>query len=225
MNWMTVLIFLFVVGVAMPTGDLCAQIPVVDIVQKGVKKVIKAVDLKIQRLQNKTIWLQNAQKTIENKMQALKLFEIKDWVERQRELYADYYEELWKVKSVLTYSYKVKEVINIQLQIVKECKSAYSLFSKDEHFTTIELQHFQNFYSVILANSLSDLDQLYMVVSSYSLQITDGARLQQIDATVSKLQDILGDLRQFNNGNVQVSFQRAKDKFEIDQVRILYGLK
>ena len=70
---------------------------------KAIKKVIKAVDLQIQRLQNKTIWLQNAQKTLENKMAKLKLEEISDWVEKQRKLYDDYFQELWKVKSALTY--------------------------------------------------------------------------------------------------------------------------
>jgi glutamate racemase len=66
-----------------------AQIPVLEIIKAGVTKAIKAVDLKIQRLQNKTIWLQNAQKTMENAMSKLKLTEIGDWVEKQRKLYDD----------------------------------------------------------------------------------------------------------------------------------------
>ena len=43
------------------------QIPVLEIIKEGITKVIVAVDLKIQRLQNETIWLQNAQKVLENK--------------------------------------------------------------------------------------------------------------------------------------------------------------
>ena len=42
------------------------------IIKAGVKKAIVAIDLKIQRLQNKTIWLQNAEKILENKMSELK---------------------------------------------------------------------------------------------------------------------------------------------------------
>src|SRR5450759_1785832 len=72
---------------------------ILEIIKAGVKKVIKAVDLKIQRLQNKTIWLQNAQKTLENKMSELKLTQIGDWVQKQKTLYADYFDELWKVKN------------------------------------------------------------------------------------------------------------------------------
>src|SRR4051812_41102799 len=93
----------------LPVHKSEAQIPVLEIIKQAVTKVIKAVDLKIQRLQNKTIWLQNAQKTLENKMQELKLGEISDWVERQRKLYSDYYEELWKVKTAIAYYQKVRD--------------------------------------------------------------------------------------------------------------------
>mgnify|MGYP004106733677 CR=1 FL=1 len=62
-------------------------IAILEIIKAGIKKVIKAVDLKIQRLQNKTIWLQNAQKTLENTLSKLKLDEISEWTEKQKEQY------------------------------------------------------------------------------------------------------------------------------------------
>src|SRR5260221_13291276 len=82
----------------MPIQKTNAQVPILEIIKEGIIKVIVAVDLKIQRLQNKTIWLQNAQKTLENTMSKLRLDEIGDWVEKQRKLYADYFDELRKVK-------------------------------------------------------------------------------------------------------------------------------
>ncbi len=95
-----------------PASKTEAQI--LDWIKEATTKVIKAVDLQIQRLQTETIWLQNVQKTVENTMSKLKLDEISDWVEKQKELYADYFDELWKVKSVITYYYKVKEIIDKQ---------------------------------------------------------------------------------------------------------------
>jgi hypothetical protein len=53
--------------------EVRAQIPLAEVIKAGVKKVVKAVDLKVQRLQNKTIWLQNAQKVLENKLSKLRL--------------------------------------------------------------------------------------------------------------------------------------------------------
>ncbi len=40
--------------------------------------------------QGMTIWLQNAQKTLENQMSKLKLKEIGDWANKQKELYATF---------------------------------------------------------------------------------------------------------------------------------------
>lgn len=91
-----------------------AQDPITEIIKAGIVKVIKAVDLKIQRLQNETIWLQNAQKTIENELSKLKLEEIGDWVEKQRVLYADYFDELQQVKSVIVYYHRVKDITELQ---------------------------------------------------------------------------------------------------------------
>src|SRR6478736_3540813 len=71
------------------------------VVQQVIKAVIKAMDLAIQQLQNKTIWLQNAQKELENVMSKLQLDEITGWVDKQKKLYQDYYEELQKVKAII----------------------------------------------------------------------------------------------------------------------------
>ena len=202
-----------------------AQIPVLEIIKEGVKKVIKAVDLKIQRLQNKTIWLQNAQKTLENKMQELKLGEISGWVEKQRKLYADYYEELWKVKSAIAYYQKVEDIIEKQVQLVNEYKQAYALFKQDKHFTIDDIDYMGKIYLGIMDESLKNLDQLYLVINSFATQMSDAKRLELINNAGNNIEQNLTDLRRFNNQNVRLSLQRAKDQLEIDAVKALYGLK
>src|SRR4051794_21736271 len=102
-----ILIFFFMLNSLRPAG---AQDAIAEVIKAGIKKAIKAVDLKIQRLQTKTIWLQNAQKVIENTMAKVHLEEITGWVEKQRILYADYYSELWKVKSMIAYYDRIKEI-------------------------------------------------------------------------------------------------------------------
>ena len=211
--------------IALPVQRTEAQIPIAEIIKAAVTKVIKAVDLKIQRLQNKTVWLQNAQKTLENQMSKLKLDEISDWVERQRKLYADYYEELWKVKSVITYYQKVKDIIQDQVQLVNEYKQALILFKQDDHFTADEIKHMEEIYSGILNESLKNLDQLYLVINSFATQMSDAKRLELINTAGNNINQNLTDLRQFNSQNIRLSFQRVKDQSEIDVVKALYGIK
>src|SRR3954464_1577616 len=88
--------------IALPFKPVKAQDAIAEVIKAGIKKAIKAVDLKIQRLQTKTIWLQNAQKVIENTMAKAHLEEISGWAEKQRALYDNYYRELWKVKSMIS---------------------------------------------------------------------------------------------------------------------------
>ena len=99
------------IGFSLSLKPVYAQDPITEVIKAAIKKAIKAVDLQIQRLQNETIRLQNAQKAIENVLSKTKLEEISGWVEKQRKLFADYYEELWKVKEAVTYYRQIHDII------------------------------------------------------------------------------------------------------------------
>jgi hypothetical protein len=208
----------------MPMQKASAQIPIYDIIKKAIKKVIVAVDLKVQRLQNKTIWLQNAQKTLENKMSKLKLDEIKDWVEKQRKLYADYFEELRKVKSALANYKRAKDIIETQVAMVKEYKGAWALFRQDKNFTDEEIDYMYNIYTGMMDESLKSIDQLFLVINSFATQMTDGKRLEIINIVSDNVEQQFMDLKEFNNQNKLISLQRAAERGEIEYVRRLYGI-
>jgi hypothetical protein len=220
---------LAVVGLSMccmflPIQESKAQIPIVDIIKAAVKKVIKALDLQMQRLQNKTIWLQNAQKTLENKMSQLKLNEIKDWVEKQRKLYDDYFKELWKVKAALAYYNRVKDIIERQVQMVNEYKGAWTLFKQDKNFTAEELDYMYNIYTGMMDESLKSIDQLFLVVNAFATQMSDAKRLEIINTVSDNLEQQYVDLKDFNNQNKMLSIQRASELGEIEYVKRLYGI-
>lgn len=208
----------------LPTARTEAAIPIIQIIKEAVIKVIKAVDLMIQRLQTKTIWLQNAQKTIENEMSKLKLDEITDWVDKQKQLYADYFDELWKVKTIITYYYKVKEVIEKQKLLVQEYEKAFALFKQDKNFTADEIAYMEKVYSGILDQSIKNLDAIFMVVSSFETQMTDAKRIELINAAANEIETNFSDLRQFNQQNIIISLQRAKQQNDVNMVKKLYGL-
>ena len=201
-----------------------SQLPIAEIIKQGIKKVIIAVDLKIQRLQNKTIWLQNAQKAVENTMSKLKLEEISGWVEKQRTLYADYFDELSKVKSAIATYHRVKDIIDKQTALVNEYRSAWNLFRQDGHFTPDEISYMERVYSGILEESIKNLDQVFLVINAFATQMTDAKRMEIIDGVADNIEGNLADLRQFNDQNKILSFQRAAEQGDIDVLRKLYGL-
>ncbi|MDM8175996.1 conjugal transfer protein TraI [Olivibacter sp. 47] len=205
-------------GAAVPAAILA-------VIQAGVKRVIKAVDLKIQREQNKIIWLQNAHKTIENTLSKLKLDEITDWTERQRTLYADYFDEMWKVKSAISYYGRVRDMVQLQVDMVNEYQRAWNLFRQDDHFSPDELSFMEEVYNGMLEQSVKNLDQVELVIQAFSTQMSDAKRLETINAAKEVMEENLSDLRQFNRGNTLLSLQRARDRGDIDRVKQLYGIK
>ena len=201
-----------------------AQIPIMEIIKQAVTKVIVAVDLKIQRLQNKTIWLQNAQKVLENKMSELQLTEISEWVEKQRAQYAKYFDELWRIKTALAYYQRVKDIIEKQLQLVNEYKGAWALFKQDKNFTVDELDYMQEVYNGMMDESIKNLDQLSLVINAFVTQMSDAKRMEIINEVDHNLDENLNDIREFNNQNKMISLQRASEKGDIETVKKLYGL-
>jgi len=208
---------------ALPSGA-SAQLAIAEVIKAGVKKVIKAVDLKVQRLQNETIWLQNAQKVIENTLSKLKLGEISDWTERHRKLYAEYYEGLVKVKSVISTYKKIRELISTQQAIIQEYQWAISLFKKDKHFTADEILHMEEIYTGILKASVQNLDQVFVIINSFKTQMSDAARMELIDASAKAIEDNFNDLKAFNDENIVLSTGRAKSVLELNKLKELYGI-
>lgn len=225
MKKLIVCMWLVAVALLAPSNKVNAQDPIALVIKQAITKVIKAVDLKIQRLQNETIWLQNAQKVIENTMSKVKLDEITGWVEKQRTLYKDYFDELWRVKSIITYYHRIKEITEKQVRLVEDYKRAWALFRKDKHFTQEELTYMGQVYKGILDESVKNLDQLFLVINSFSTQMSDAKRLQIINSAAEKMESNYSDLKAFNQQGIMLSLQRAKATNNIDAVKQLYGIK
>lgn len=218
-----VIIMFMLMGLAPVRSE--AQTGILEIIKAGIKKVIVAVDLKIQRLQNKTIWLQDAQKVLENAMSELKLTQISDWVEKQRTLYADYFDELWKIKNAISTYQRIKDIIQKQVQLVNEYSKAFALSRQDKNFTSDEIDYMHQVYTGILDESVKNIEEIQMVINAFTTQISDGKRLEIINKASDNIVQNLADLRQFNQENIKTSLQRVKDKNDVDVVKKLYGLK
>lgn len=171
-----------------------SALPIAEIIRQGVIRVIVAVDLKIQRMQNETIWLQQAQQQMENVLSKTKLDEIADWSERQKELYGDYYQGLWKVKSALTQYQRIREITSTQKKILESYQKTWNLLVREGQFSPGELQLIQGKFGKILSQSIRNLDDLTSLLQSYTAQISDADRLERIHLMDSGMQRNYQDL-------------------------------
>lgn len=204
--FLVVMILLFV-------NQAHAQIPIIGTI---IAKVIKAIDLKIQKIQNETLWLQNAQKTLENNLHQIKLTEINSWSQKQKDLYADYFDELGQVKNAIATYVRVKDIISKQVLLVSEYKAAMAGSGQDISFTKV--------CSGILSESIKNLDQLQMVISPRTMQLSDAGRLEIIHNTDRKIDGLLTSLRQFVAFNDSTIQQRSMEQDDINRIKKLYGL-
>ncbi|GEP97697.1 conjugal transfer protein TraI [Chitinophaga cymbidii] len=202
-----------------------AQLVIVEAIKAVAKKVIRAIDLGVQKLQNSTIDLQNVQKQIENTLSKLKLNEISEWTNRQKELYQKYFEELRRVKAILSYYRQFSDILNIYKQLFEEYKRAYELVTQDNNFSPPEKEYIYSVYGGILEASISSVDDILTIMQSFTIQMSDAERLELISQTSKAMDEHLSALRQFNGRNQLLSLQRAKSQAEIETVKKLYGIQ
>jgi len=213
-----------IICLAVPLGKVQAQIPVVSLVSSAIKKVITALDLEVQRLQNQTIALQNAEAELENKMSLGNLNDISSTLNKEKNLYSSYYQELAQVKKVITDYDEVRQATQQQIELVSEYKTAYGLFQKDKNFSSAELSYMGTVYNGILKQSIQNLNEVVLAVTSLSTQMTDAERLLLVHKATGNMQKNLNDMREFNNGNMALTLQRAQENNDMQTVKQLYGI-
>ncbi len=202
-----------------------AQAVVGSVISSTVGRVIRAIDLKIQNMQNQTIWLQNAQKTLENQLSKLKLTEISDWSSKQKDLFGQYYQELWDIKSAIAYYSKISELTQKQVALVHSYNQAWGLLKADKHFSAGELAYMTKVYSGILEASVNDLDQILLVINANKTQMPDAKRMEIVNKAADHMDTNYNDLQQFNNQNAILSMQRASDENEVLNLKKYYGIQ
>lgn len=183
----------FLMGINQPSQ---AAIPIAEIIRQAVVKIIVAVDLQIQRLQNETIGLQQVQQKLENVLSESRLEDISSWSQSQKELYGDYYEGLWKVKNVLSQYHRIRDISETQAEMLRAYQKTWNLLISSGQFSMEELNLIQSRYGAILQSSVQNMGQLTELIKSFSIQISDGERLERIhllDRDMNKnFRDILG---------------------------------
>ena len=125
---------------------------------------------------------------------------------------------------VLTYYQRVKDIVEQQVQIVNEFKTAWALFKQDKNFTSDELDYMFGVYTGMMDESGKNIDQLFLVINAFVTQMSDAKRLEIINSVSGNVQQNLMDLKEFNEQNKMISLQRATEQGDIDYVKKLYGL-
>lgn len=201
-----------------------AQLPVIGIITGLAQKVVMAIDLHVQRQQTQEIILQDAQQDAQNSMEQSELTDIAGWLQKQRDLYAEYYQELWEVKNAINAFERIKQLVAEEAQIVTQYRQMSAALTADKHFTAAEVVSMKNVLSAILTESVNNINQLNLVITAFVTQMADADRLRIIDAAGSRIDQSFTDMQEYYQRSSLLSLQRAQGQNDVAATKALYGL-
>ena len=148
---------------------------------------------------------------------------IKNISEGNFSLHKTFLDALLEVSPMVKKYKRITDIINYQVRIAKEYKAAFNQFKQDKNFTPDEIEYMGRVYANLLDKSVKTLNDLIMVITAGELRMSDDERLQAIDGIYAAVEDQFLFLREFNNNNSLLSFQRSSDQTELDMSGKLQG--
>ena len=125
---------------------------------------------------------------------------------------------LWLVSPEVRKYQHVADILSDQALILSEYKSAFKRFAGSGSFSASELDYIGKVYSGLFSQSLDNLDQLLMVITSGTLRISDEERLSSIDRIHADTKDKLIFLRHFNREASVMQLNRKGEQAELESL-------
>jgi DNA repair ATPase RecN len=150
---------------------------------------------------------------------------VKDLSEGNFSLHQTFLDALMQVSPSVRKYKRIGDIINYQILLVKEYKSAFSRFRKNNLFDETEIKYVEKVYSTLFKQSMLNLDGLATVITANKLRMSDDERLESIDRIYADMQDKLVFLRSFNTTTSVLAVQRAKEQNDVLSLRMLYNVQ
>lgn len=202
-----------------------ANAQVFEVIKLITEAVIKAMDLKVQRMQNQTINLQLIQKQAENALSKKGLEDIANVSEDQKELYKKYFASLKQVKQTVSNSTAVIKVLQQQKALVVLYNIAISASNKDTHLTPTEKSNFIKSCAQLIDEGATTINTLEQTLRNNYIQATDADRLKLITQSANQLEGLLYKLQTNYTRQQNISLSRTKSEKESQTIKGLYGLQ
>lgn len=180
----------------------------IDPVSLILAKVIKTVDLKVQRLQNETLVLQRMQQMAEQELAKVKLEEICNWQKQASDLYEEYYAELKQVKPIISSGVLVKRIRSMEESIAVEYKK---FPTRAEH--------------IAVFNHSKEIGWMLTVALSNQLSIKDADRLKMLYTLRDAMSRCLETIQELNKQQLALVENRTRVKKELNDVKRLHGIQ
>lgn len=129
---------------------------------------------------------------------------------------------LWEVSPAVRKYKKITQIIDMQIRLTKNYKTAFSRFKASEQFTIKEIDYLSRVYGRLFDESLRHLDDLTMIITAGKMRMSDQERLAGIDRIYSEMENKIVFLQDFNAKTGLLAAARAKESSEVKTMQQLY---
>lgn len=148
---------------------------------------------------------------------------IKDISEGNFNLHKTFLDALFEVSPTVRKYKKIAGIVDFQIRLTQQYKSAFSRFKAGGQFTVDEINYLSRVYGRLFDESLQNIDDLAMVITAGKVRMSDEERLAAIDHIYAEMEDKLLFLNAFNGKTSVLAVQRAKESADVKVMQGLYG--
>ena len=120
---------------------------------------------------------------------------------------------------------RIKDIVQMQLAIARECRQAREQLTTSGVFSAKELDYLDKVFGELAAGSIKNLDALLNVVTAKKLRASDHERLSMIDSIHKDVLEQLVFLRHLNSNNSVLAAQRKDEKASLQTTENIYDIK
>jgi hypothetical protein len=140
-------------------------------------------------------------------------------------LHSDFFAHLKNVNPKISRYAKVAHIIAIKARIAQVYKDTYKQAQASGLYNAEEVDYIFTVFANLLNNCSTVIAELTKVITPDELEMKDGERLKRIDAFYSTMQEHYTFAQGFGRETKLLTIQRMKEKKDVQQSRILNGIK
>jgi hypothetical protein len=151
--------------------------------------------------------------------------EIKGLSEGTFSLHKTFLDALLAVSPAVQAYWKVGDIVEKEVLLVRECKTAGQYLGGTGQFTSVELGVFLDRWNGVIQGSLNNVSALLMIMTGGNLRMSDAQRLEAIDRIDGDVSRMLGNTRAMDDAAAVLAAQRAVAQQGTVTVGNVYGIR
>jgi hypothetical protein len=150
---------------------------------------------------------------------------IRDIKKGEFNLHTTFFNSLKNVNPKISRYAKVADIITYQVRIIKLTKQTLQSIREAKQFTPEEAEYFKKVFDALLDDCVESIDELLAVITPDKLSMKDNERLTRIDKLYLDMQDKFTFCNVMSEDIGILALQRMSEKIEINQSKLINGIK